>query len=178
MKHYQKAMAILIAVVLCALCALPACAEAPEYKSSEEMGGATVGLLTGMPFESMITEKIPDIGGFAYFASMPDETLALKAHKIDAIFINNALIDFAAAHNPELVKMSEHYLDSSFGFAFPKGDPQRDVWGGDHRPDEGGRHHRRPVGEVDAQRRFRQKRAPAGLAGQRRNGARRLRGCV
>lgn len=123
MKHYQKAITLLIAVVLCALCALPACAEAPEYKSSEEMGGATVGLLTGMPFESMITEKIPDIGGFAYFASMPDETLALKAHKIDAIFINNALIDFAAAHNPELVKMSEHYLDSSFGFAFPKGDP-------------------------------------------------------
>ena len=119
---------ILITAVLCALCILPVCAEEPEYRSCEEMGGATVGLLTGMPFENMITGKIPDIGGFAYFASMPDETLALKAHKIDAIFINNALIDFAAAHNPELVKMSEHYLDSNFGFAFPKGDPQRDVW--------------------------------------------------
>jgi len=119
---------ILITAVLCALCILPVSAEEPEYRSCEEMGGATVGLLTGMPFENMITGKIPDIGGFAYFASMPDETLALKAHKIDAIFINNALIDFAAAHNPELVKMSEHYLDSNFGFAFPKGDPQRDVW--------------------------------------------------
>lgn len=101
----------------------------PEYKSPDEMGGATVGLLTGMPFEDMITARIPDIGGFAYFASMPDETLALKAKKIDAIFINNALIDFAAAHNPDLVKMDDHYLDSNFGFAFPKGDPQRDVWG-------------------------------------------------
>ena len=104
-------------------------AQEPEYKSPDEMGGATVGLLTGMPFEDMITARIPDIGGFAYFASMPDETLALKAKKIDAIFINNALIDFAAAHNPDLVKMGDHYLDSNFGFAFPKGDPQRDVWG-------------------------------------------------
>ena len=129
MNNIRKATAFLIAVLICVLCALPACAEEPEYRSCEEMGGAKVGLLTGMPFENMITEKIPDIGGFSYFASMPDETLALKAHKIDAIFINNALIDFAAAHNPELVKMSEHYLDSNFGFAFPKGDPQRDVWG-------------------------------------------------
>ena len=128
MKNIQKLTTILIAVLICALYALPACAEEPEYRSYEEMGGARVGLLTGMPFENMITAKIPDIGGFAYFASMPDETLALKARKIDAIFINNALIDFAAAHNPELIKMSEHYLDSEFGFAFPKGDPQRDVW--------------------------------------------------
>ena len=101
----------------------------PEYSKAEEMGGAIIGLLTGMPFEEMVREKVPDIGGFAYFASMPDEVLALKARKIDGIFINNALIDFAAAHNEDLVKMSEHYLDSNFGFAFPKGDPQRDVWG-------------------------------------------------
>lgn len=101
----------------------------PEYASPDEMGGATVGLLTGMPFEDMITKRIPDVGGFAYFASMPDETLALKAGKIDAIFINNALIDFAAAHNPDLAKMGDHYLDSNFGFAFPKGDPARDTWG-------------------------------------------------
>ena len=146
------------------------------------MGGAKVGLLTGMPFENMITEKIPDIGGFSYFASMPDETLALKAHKIDAIFINNALIDFAAAHNPELVKMSEHYLDSNFGFAFPKGDPQRDVWEAiiDRMKADG------TIDalwekwmlsdDVDAQRRCRQKRPQAGLARKRRKGTRRVRG--
>lgn len=104
-------------------------AQEPEYEKAEDMGGAQVGLLTGMPFEEMITSKIPDIGGFSYFASMPDEVLALKAKKIDAIFINNALIDFAAANNPDLVKMSDHYLDSNFGFAFPKGDPQRNIWG-------------------------------------------------
>ena len=120
---------ILFAILFSLLLAFPSYAAEPEYKSPDEMGGATVGLLTGMPFEDMITKRIPDIGGFAYFASMPDETLALKAKKIDAIFINNALIDFAAAHNPDLVKMEDHYLDSNFGFAFPKGDPQRDVWG-------------------------------------------------
>lgn len=103
-------------------------AQEPEYKKAEDMGGATIGLLTGMPFEEMVREKVPDIGGFAYFASMPDEVLALKAHKIDGIFINNALIDFAAAHNPDLMKMTEHYLDSNFGFAFPKDDPQQVVW--------------------------------------------------
>ena len=119
-----------IIILTCLLCTAGlAAAQEPEYKKAEDMGGAQVGLLTGMPFEDMITAKIPDIGGFAYFASMPDEVLALKAKKIDAIFINNALIDFAAAQNQDLVKMSEHYLDSSFGFAFPKGDPQRDVWG-------------------------------------------------
>ena len=106
-----------------------AIAQEPEYEKAEDMSGAVIGLLTGMPFEDMVREKVPDIGGFAYFASMPDEVLALKARKIDGIFINNALIDFAAAHNPDLVKMTEHYLDSNFGFAFPKGDPQRDVWG-------------------------------------------------
>ena len=116
-------------LLICLLTTGLAFAQDPEYKSPDEMGGATVGLLTGMPFEDMVTARIPDIGGFAYFASMPDETLALKAKKIDAIFINNALIDFAAAHNPDLVKMDDHYLDSNFGFAFPKGDPQRDVWG-------------------------------------------------
>ena len=124
-----KFLFILTITALCLIITQLASAQEPEYKSSDDMGGAIVGLLTGMPFENMITNKIPDIGGFAYFASMPDETLALKANKIDAIFINNALIDFAAAHNPDLVKMNEHYLDSNFGFAFPKGDPQRDIWG-------------------------------------------------
>lgn len=100
----------------------------PEYNSAAELSGAKVGLLTGMPFEEMIRERISDIGGFSYFASMPDEVLALKGGKIDAIFINNALIDFAAANDDTLIKMDEHFLDSSFGFAFPKGDPKRNVW--------------------------------------------------
>jgi polar amino acid transport system substrate-binding protein len=127
--HKMRFLLVIIITAVCLITTLSASAQEPEYKSSDEMGGATVGLLTGMPFEDMITARIPDIGGFAYFVSMPDETLALKAKKIDAIFINNALIDFAAAHNPDLIKMNEHYLDSNFGFAFPKGDPQRDVWG-------------------------------------------------
>ena len=129
MKNNQRIIIILFIFLLSLSYCLSAFAAEGEYKSPDEMGGATVGLLTGMPFEDMITARIPNIGGFAYFASMPDETLALKAKKIDAIFINNALIDFAAAHNPDLVKMGDHYLDSNFGFAFPKGDPQRDVWG-------------------------------------------------
>ena len=124
-----KFLFILTITALCLIITQFAAAQEPEYKSPDDMGGAIVGLLTGMPFENMITNRIPDVGGFAYFASMPDETLALKANKIDAIFINNALIDFAAAHNPDLVKMGDHYLDSNFGFAFPKGDPQRDIWG-------------------------------------------------
>ena len=129
LKSFRLLFFIFVILILSVTVSQTVFAQEPEYKSPDEMGGATVGLLTGMPFEDMITKRIPDIGGFAYFASMPDETLALKAKKIDAIFINNALIDFAAAHNPDLVKMGDHYLDSNFGFAFPKGDPQRDVWG-------------------------------------------------
>ncbi|MBQ6509504.1 MAG: transporter substrate-binding domain-containing protein [Flexilinea sp.] len=129
---YRKKIFQLLSVLFVLLRVLPCAGDGeellPEYSRAEEMSGAKVGLLTGMPFEDMIRAKIPDIGGFSYFASMPDEILALKGRKIDAIFINNALIDFAAAHNDDLIKMSEHYLDSSFGFAFPKGDPQRDIW--------------------------------------------------
>ncbi len=130
MMYRRKLFQLLSVFVFILLWTLPCTGEdlQPEYNRAEEMGGAKVGLLTGMPFEDMIREKVPDIGGFAYFASMPDEILALKGRKIDAIFINNALIDFAAAHNDDLIKMNEHYLDSSFGFAFPKGDPKRDIW--------------------------------------------------
>lgn len=130
-KEIARIKTKIILLILMSLMLVMPCAaqdKEPEYSKAEEMGGATIGLLTGMPFEDMVREKVPDIGGFAYFASMPDEVLALKARKIDGIFINNALIDFAAAHNPDLVKMTEHYLDSNFGFAFPKGDPQQDVW--------------------------------------------------
>lgn len=121
---------IILLILMSLMLVMPCVAQekVPEYSKAEEMGGATIGLLTGMPFEDMVREKVPDIGGFAYFASLPDEVLALKSRKIDGIFINNALIDFAAAHNPDLVKMTEHYLDSNFGFAFPKGDPQQEVW--------------------------------------------------
>ena len=129
MSNKHKKIGFFLVILFTLLFALPVFAAEPEYNSPDEMGGAKVGLLTGMPFEDMITKRIPDIGGFAYFASMPDETLALKAGKIDAIFINNALIDFAAAHNPDLAKMEDHYLDSNFGFAFPKGDPQKDGHG-------------------------------------------------
>ena len=127
-RKAKGTLVIFLTMMICLMTAVSAGAQDPEYAGPDEMGGAKVGLLTGMPFEEMITERIPDVGGFYYFASMPDEVLALKAGKIDAIFINNALIDFAAANNDDLVKMNEHYLDSNFGFAFPKGDPQRDVW--------------------------------------------------
>lgn len=126
-RNFYPFLLVFIAILIVFPCGAQDASQ-PEYSRAEDMGGAKVGLLTGMPFEDMITEKIPDIGGFSYFASLPDEILALKGRKIDAIFINNALIDFAAAHNADLIKMGEHYLDSSFGFAFPKGDPQRDVW--------------------------------------------------
>ena len=126
----RKIMNLSLTILLLMLLVLPCESEEkiPEYGSADEMGGARVGLLTGMPFEDMITKRIPDIGSFAYFASMPDEVLALKGNKIDAIFINNALIDFAAANNDDLIKMTEHYLDSSFGFAFPKNDPAQKDW--------------------------------------------------
>ena len=118
------------AVLICVLCLTQSITAfaSPEYKSMEEMGGVRVGLLTGMPFEEMISEHIPDVGGFLYFNSFPDEILALKEKKIDAVFINNALVEFAAKNDDSLEMMKDHYFDSEFGFAFPKGDPRRDTW--------------------------------------------------
>ena len=132
-NHRKRSFCGGISALLCVLMImlfgmLPVSANVPEYAGTSELGGARIGLLTGMPFEELVREETPDIGSFSYFESLPDELIALKSGKIDGIFINNALIEFHVANDDGLAIVPHHYLESNFGFAFQKGDPRRDEW--------------------------------------------------
>ena len=59
-------------------------------------------MLTGAPFEELVRSKVPDVGDFSYYNSMPDMILALKNNKTDAILMNNAVADLALNRNQDL----------------------------------------------------------------------------
>ena len=103
----------------------------PEFHTFAEMNGRTVSMVTGAPFEELVRSKIPNVGGFSYFSSMPDIILALKNGKTDAALSNNAVSLLSVNRNPDaLTLFPESLQNSMFGIAFAKGDPQRDVWQG------------------------------------------------
>ena len=85
-------------------------------------------MLTGAPFEELVREKAPDVGGFSSFNNMPDILLALKSGKTDAFLINNAIATLAVNRDPELALFPQNLQDGTFGLAFAKGDPRRDAW--------------------------------------------------
>ena len=101
----------------------------PEFRSFPELNGKTVSMLTGAPFEDLVRSKIPDVGSFTYFGSMPDIILALKSGKTDAALSNNAVSLLSVNRNPgDLILFPESLQDGVFGFAFSKGSPDRDIW--------------------------------------------------
>ena len=103
-------------------------ASRPELTDYSDLGGKTVSMLTGAPFEELVREKVPDVGAFTSFNNMPDMLLALKSGKTDAVLINNAIATLAVNRNPELALFPQNLQDSAFGFAFAKGDSRRDEW--------------------------------------------------
>lgn len=103
-------------------------AVAAEYQSFSELSGKRVSMLTGAPFEELVTSKVPDVGEFSYFTTMADMILALRSDKTDAFLMNNAVALLAVNRNPGLALFPENLQDGVFGIAFEKGNPQRDVW--------------------------------------------------
>ena len=99
-----------------------------EYDQFSDLSGKTVSMLTGAPFEELVREKAPDVGGFSFFNNMPDILLALKSGKTDAFLINNAIATLAVNRDPELALFPQNLQDGTFGLAFAKGDPRRDAW--------------------------------------------------
>lgn len=63
----------------------------PEYTRFSDLNGKTISMLTGAPFEELISSKVPDVKGFTYYQSMPDMVLGIKSGKTDAGFMNNAV---------------------------------------------------------------------------------------
>ena len=99
-----------------------------EYQSFSELGGKRVSMLTGAPFEELVSSKVPDVGEFSYYTTMADMLLALRTYKTDAILMNNAVSVLAVNRNPEFTLFPENLKDAAFGLAFEKGNPERDVW--------------------------------------------------
>ncbi len=100
----------------------------PEYTTFDELNGKTISMLTGAPFEELISTKVSDVGQFTYFTTMADMVMALKEGKTDAIFMNNAVANLAVNRDPELSIFPESVDTSVFGVAFDKGDTQKDIW--------------------------------------------------
>lgn len=100
----------------------------PEYQTFEELNGKTISMLTGAPFEELISSRVPEVKEFTYYQSMPDMVLALKSKKTDAILMNNAVTELAVNRDRELAIFPESLGESFFGIAFAKGDERRDQW--------------------------------------------------
>ena len=100
----------------------------PEYTTFDELNGKTISMITGAPFEEMISSKVPDVKQFTYFQNMPDMMLAVKSKKTDAGLMNNAVAALAVNRDPELAIFPQSLGDTAFGLAFPKGDKRCDEW--------------------------------------------------
>ena len=100
----------------------------PEYKSFEELNGKTISMLTGAPFEELISSRVSDVKEFTYYTSMADMILGVKSGKTDAGFMNNAVAVLAVNKDPEIALFKEDLGAASFGIAFTKGDKRRDEW--------------------------------------------------
>ena len=100
----------------------------PEYTDFSDLSGKTVSMLTGAPFEELVSSKVPDVGEFSSFNNMPDMVLALKSGKTDAFLINNAIATLAVNRDPEIALFPQNLQDGAFGLAFAKGDTRRDDW--------------------------------------------------
>ena len=121
-------LAVLFAVFSFATSLCIAYADAPEYEDYSDLAGKRISMLTGAPFEELVRSKVPDVGEFSYYNSMPDMILALKNNKTDAILVNNAVADLALNRNQDLALFPRDLQDGVFGIAFAKGDPSRDIW--------------------------------------------------
>ena len=100
----------------------------PEFSEYSELNGKRVSMLTGAPLEGLVRDKVQDVGEFSYFNNNPDMTLALKSGKTDAIVSNNAVAALIESRNPELITFPKDLRSGFFGFAFAKGDPEREKW--------------------------------------------------
>lgn len=128
MLRQSACLVLALCALACALCPLCALASQPEYGDFSALNGKTVAMLTGAPFEELIRSQAPGVSAFQYFTNVPDMEMALEGGKIDAYLMNNAIAELAVNRNPALALFPETLGDTSFGFAFKKGDPARDAW--------------------------------------------------
>ena len=100
----------------------------PEIADFSELSGKTISMLTGAPFEELISSKVSDVKEFTYYQTMPDMVLGIKSGKTDAGFMNNAVAELAANKDPALAVFPESLGETAFGLAFAKGDERCALW--------------------------------------------------
>ena len=104
-------------------------ARAAEFSTFSDLNGKTIAMLAGAaPLEKLINSKVPEVGEFQYFATVPDMELALRSGKIDAFLLNSAISTLLSNKNKDLTVFPENLGEAPFGFAFAKGSPERDEW--------------------------------------------------
>ena len=100
----------------------------PEYSTFSELSGKTISMLTGAPFENLISSKVPDVKEFTYYQNMPDMMLAVETGKTDAGLMNNAVATLAINRKEDLALFPESLGDTNFGLGFSKGDERAVLW--------------------------------------------------
>ena len=128
MKKALSVLALLVLVLGLTLPCTGAETRVPEYTAFGQLSGKIISMLTGAPFEELISSKVPDVEEFTYYNNMPDMMLALKSGKTEAALSNNAVGALALARNPELAIFPEALDEGFFGIAFPKGSPELARW--------------------------------------------------
>ena len=100
----------------------------PEYTEFEQLNGSAVGMITGAPFEELIRSKVPEVGSILYFNSATDLMTALKAGKVEAYLMNNAVGALQVNQDRSLAVFPHKLGETTFGFAFKKNSEERRKW--------------------------------------------------
>ena len=139
MKEYRQLKNRIIAIVCLAIFAggflfvtpqqaRAAVAAQPEYTEFSQLNGKIVAMLTGAPFEDLISSKIPHVKEFQYFNNVSDMQMAIESNKIDAYLMNNAVAQLAINRDDKIALFPEPLGETDFGFAFKKGSKDRAAW--------------------------------------------------
>ena len=102
----------------------------PEYKSFEDLSGKRICMLTGAPFEGLISSKVSDVEEFSYYASPAEMVMAIKTGKTDAGLLNTATLDLFINRDAELAEFPEPLKAAQFGIGFSKNYEDIDLWQG------------------------------------------------
>lgn len=100
----------------------------PEYESFDELNGKTISMLTGAPFENLISSKVPDLKEFSYYSNVSEMVMGLKTKKTDAGLLNTMIVDMFTNKDPELAMFPEPLKEAEFGIGFSKSYEDIDLW--------------------------------------------------
>lgn len=86
----------------------------PEFKTIEDLNGKKIAVQTGVLYEELIKDRIPDTE-FKYFTMPNDMIQALRSGKVSAYLVEEVGFGVQKANHPELDRLEEvaGYIDAS-----------------------------------------------------------------